>query len=166
MLTVDELVPEFLARCPGLKSDWDRHLEFWGDEERGTFNDMAVIAHYLVACYEQQQLNEFPAAFSLLERCFADGDDQAKEAATIGIIEDIQNISSNREFGPQVFESWLGPQTKKAWDQLAAAWRDVSDMADMLRKETGNSPESEPMPNLDDIEDPELRRMIEQLYRK
>ncbi len=165
MLTVDELVPEFLARCPRLKSDWDRHLEIWGDKERGTFNDMAVIAHYLVRCFENDQLDEFPIAFAVIERCFTDGDDRTQEAAT-GILEDIQNISSHREFGAHVFESWLGPQSQRAWNQLANAWRDVSSLADMVRKEKGNSPQSPSMPNLDEIEDPELRRMIEQLYRK
>jgi hypothetical protein len=166
MLTVDNIVTEFLADCPGLKADWDRHLEFWGNEERGTFNDMGVIAHYLVRCYEQQHFDDLAVAFALLERCFADGDEQAKEAATSGIIEDIQNISLNHKFDPHVFMRWLGPQTKKAWELMITAWQDVSSLADMVRKEAGDLPKLTPMPNLDEIEDPELRRMIEQMYRK
>jgi hypothetical protein len=165
MLSVDDIVPAFLAACPGMLPAWAKHVEFWGQDERGAYNDMTVIARYLVDCCERGQVGEFPAAFALLERCLAEGDDRAREAATIGIIEDIQNIASHRPFGAEAFTPWLQPLSRSAWDKVAAWWREVGSLADMLRNETGVALTS-PMPDIASIQDPELRRMLEGLYRK
>src|SRR5262245_49239787 len=118
-----DIVGAFLAVCPTISSAWSEHLKSWGDEaDRGHFNDAAVIAHHLVDSYERGELSEFPAAFVLLERCLTEGDDQARELATIGVIEGVQNIASYRSFGPDVFVRWLGPASRAAWDELMDCW--------------------------------------------
>jgi hypothetical protein len=165
-MKVAEVVPAFLAVCRNIGSAWREYLESWGGAaDRGHFNDAGVIARYLVDSFERGDLSEFPAAFALLERCLIEGDDQAKELAVIGLLEDIQNVASHRSFGVVVFEPWLQPLSRTAWEELAESWRGVGSLADMLRTEAGAAPQSS-MPDLDRIEDPELRRMLEQLYRK
>jgi hypothetical protein len=149
-----------------MQGAWQEYQDRWPDEDRNTFNDMAVIAHYLVDCYERGALAEFPAAFSVLEQCLAQGDMQVRDAATIGVIEDLQNIASHRSFAPKAIEPWLQPLSRTAWEKLAASWREVSSLADMLRKETGVAPQSAQMPDVQQVQDPELRQMLESLYRK
>src|SRR4051812_20904580 len=107
-MEVSQIVPAFLDACPGLAAPWHEHLAIWrGEADRGEYNDAAVVADYLVNRYEAGDLAEFPAAFATLERCLAEGDEEAIEVTTIGIVEGIQVVSSHRPFGPGAFERWL-----------------------------------------------------------
>ena len=165
-MTATDVVPAFLAICPSIGPSWQAHLDFWGDEPyRGDFNDAAVIAHHLVDSFERAELSEFPATFALLERCLTEGDEQAREVAIIGVIETIQAIASHRPFEPGVFYQWLGPESRSAWDDLVTCWQRIGEAkaAGLLEPLAG-----QPAPAVDPglIQDPALRRIIEQSYRR
>ena len=93
------------------------------------------------------------------------GDEQAKELASIGVNEDIHNIASHRPFGRSVFYQWLGPESWAAWDELCESWRQVTaaKAAGLLEPARGrpSAPPADPV----QIQDPALRRVVEQLYR-
>jgi hypothetical protein len=125
-----------------------------------------VIAHHLVDSLERGDLSEFPAAFAVLERCLLEGDEKAKELATVGIIEDIQNIASHRPFGPSVFYEWLGPESQAAWNELCEFWRKVAEAKAAGLPEPRSDQPPAPPPDPSQIEDPVLRRMVESLYRR
>jgi hypothetical protein len=166
-MKVTDVVPAFLSACPSAAHAWEEYMRRWnGQAERGHYNDAGVIAHHLVDRFEGGHLDEFPAAFALLEGCLVEGDEQTKELASIGIIEDIQNIASHRPFGPRVFYQWLGSESRAAWDQLCEDWQKVAEAkaAGLLEPEGGQS--SAPPPDPSQIEDPALRCMLEQIYRK
>jgi len=166
-MKVADVVPAFLAVCPNIGPAWQQYLESWGAEpERGHYNDAGVVAHHLMDSFECGDLSEFPAAFALLERCVDEGDEQAKELAIIGIIEDIQNIASHRSFGSGVFYEWLSPQSRSAWDELCESWRQVADAKGAGLLEWRPAQPSAPPPDPSEIQDPALRRMIESLYRR
>jgi len=55
-----KLVEHFLQICPDFKAIWDEHLAYWGDNERGEYNDIAKFAHFLVDCYGYQKTAQFP----------------------------------------------------------------------------------------------------------
>jgi hypothetical protein len=134
VVNVSEIVPVFLEACPGLASPWQEHLSFWeGEADRGEYNDVAVIADYLVNCFEACDLSEFPAAFTVLEKCLGEGDDEAIEVTTIGIVEGIQIVASHRPFGPEVFEQWMGPRARLAWLVGIATWGCQFTLANWLR---------------------------------
>jgi hypothetical protein len=168
-MTVADVIPAFLAACPKIGPAWQQHLESWGSEsDRGDYNDSLVIAHHLVDSFERGDLSEFPAAFGVLERCFLAGDEKAKELATVGIIEDIQNIASHRPFGPSVFYEWLGPESQAAWNELCEFWRKVAEAkaAGLLEPEPRCDQPPAPPPDPSQIENPVLRRVVESLYRR
>jgi hypothetical protein len=122
-MTVADVVPTFLAACPSVGPAWRKHLDFWGGEPgRGIYMDVAVLARHLVDSYERGELEEFPAAFALVERCLTEGDEATRELATIGVIEGVQNIGLHRPFGADVFLPWLGPASRTAWDELNRWW--------------------------------------------
>ncbi len=165
-MTVADVLPAFLAACPTIKPAWESHLASWGDEtERGHFNDAAVVAHHIVDRFERGDLTELPAVFAVLERCLAEGDKEARGLATVGIIEDIQNIASHRDFGPDVFLRWLGPLSRAAWDELCVFWGHVMEAkAAGLLDPTPDAGSRAVDPS--EIEDPALRRMMEQMHRR
>src|SRR5262245_39688685 len=167
-MKVADVVPAFLAVCPRIGPAWENHLAFWdGEAERGHYNDVGVVAHHLVDSFQSGDISEFPAVFALLERCLVEGDEQVKELATIGVIEDIQNIASHRSFGPWVFYDWLGPESRAAWDELWVFWQHVAEAkAAGLLEQCSGQPSATQSPDPSQIQDPALRGIVEGLYRK
>lgn len=47
-----------------------------------------------------------------------------KEAATIGLLEGIQNIMGKRRLAPEVFVQYLKPESMKLWKKLNDFWDD------------------------------------------
>jgi hypothetical protein len=163
VMTVADVVPAFLAVCPAIGPAWQEYLAFWGDQpDRGAFNDAAVLAHHIVDSYERGEVSEFPAVFAVLEACLAEGDEQVCNLVKVGVIEDIQNTASHREFGQSVFCQWLGPLSRAAWDEVNGWWEQLAETKAAGLLEHPPSPVVDP----GDVQDPALRRMIEQLYRK
>ena len=166
-MTDADVVPAFLAVCPAIAPAWQEYLASWGSEtNRGHYNDAGVVAQHLVDSYERDELVEFPAVFAALERCFAEGDAEAQNLAAVGVVEGIQNVASHRPFGAEVFLPWLGPASRAAWDELCVFWGQVA--AAKAAGLLGPSPGQPAPPVVDpaDIQDPALRRMVEQMCRK
>ena len=51
-----------------------------------------------------------------------DGDQYVKEAATIGMLEGIQNVALNSGVEPESFVAYLKPESAKWWRQLNDFW--------------------------------------------
>lgn len=166
-MRVTDVVPAFMTVCPAAASAWREHLEFWGDEtDRGHYNDAAVIAHHLADSLERGELSEFPAAFALLERCLAEGDAAVREFVMIGLIETMQNIASHRPFGPDVFVEWLGPLSRAAWDEVRGWWEQLAQAKASGQLGPAPGQPTSPAVSPGDVQDPALRRLIEDLYRQ
>ncbi len=165
-MTADDIVPAFLAACPGLSAPWAEYLTSWeGHTDRGVYNDTAVIADFLVERYAAGDHAEFPAAFAALEKCLAEGDEQAREVTTIGIVEGIQTIASHFPFGPEAFEPWLRPRSRVAWVIGAASWSCEWAFADTGR-ELLRLPEPPAVwSDLSGVQSAGLREMVARLFR-
>ncbi len=122
MITKPQVVPLLLEACPTARSSWEDHLAWWKGENAGPFNDVSVFAHHVVDSYSKGLTAECAPLFATVERIIEEGDEQARELATIGVLEDIQVVSTHHSFGPQVFVQWLGPRSRDAWDQIEALW--------------------------------------------
>ena len=108
-----QIIPLVLARCPGFRPFWEKHLEFWEGEEAGIYNNLGAFATFIVDAYGRQDTGQVIAAFKLIEELLADGNEEVRTAAAIGFLEDVRNIASWRPFGSVVFVQWLGPNRKK-----------------------------------------------------
>jgi hypothetical protein len=73
---------------------------------------------------EANDTNEFPVVFDAVERLLVEGDQGIRYLVTFGLIESLQNISSNRHdwaFAAR-FREWLRPMTINAWDDVHRVW--------------------------------------------
>jgi hypothetical protein len=122
MLTQDQVIPLLLEAAPGFESTWREHLQWWGTEERGIYNDTGAFATYVVDALEMGHTQEFAQVFGVLERLLTEGDENTKAAASVGALESIQVQSTHRPFGPNAFLPWLGPKSREAWDAIDALW--------------------------------------------
>jgi hypothetical protein len=139
MITKAHIVPLLLEACPTAQRSWEEHLDYWKGEEAGAFNDVSVFAQHIVESYAKHLTAECASLFATVERILEEGDEEARGLAAIGVIEDIQTISTHRSFGPEVFVQWLGPKSREAWDQIDELWRaGGGSLAGVIRLERGD----------------------------
>jgi hypothetical protein len=120
-----------------------KHRKFWGEEEAGIYNDLAEFAHFIVEAYDHNDRASTTAAFALIEQLLFEGDQEVREAAAIGFLEDVQNIASRRSFGSAVFVQWLGPQSHKEWGEIEEKWRGKRSLDERCAGGTSGTKEKE-----------------------
>jgi hypothetical protein len=131
---------------------------------------MGELANHIVDAYEHGSTAQFGRLFSAVESVLQNADSELQSLIGVGLFEDIQNIASHRSFGPAVFRPWLGPSSLMTWDEVdegmqkVAAWtlRQRARWWQFWRKHRGFNPETA----LPQVENPELRKIVEQMYRK
>ena len=120
-ITKEQVMPLLLEACPSFTEKWEEHRAFYEDEDL-LYVDLGEFAHHLVELHKTNQTDEFPAVFDVIERLHLEGDDYVKEAATIGMLEGIQNVAGNLEVDPEVFAPYLKSESAKRWRQLNDFW--------------------------------------------
>ncbi|MGB6194190.1 MAG: hypothetical protein WBF42_17115, partial [Terracidiphilus sp.] len=117
-------------------------------------------------------------AFEFAENFIIAGSEDEKHAAIVGFLESVQNVASHHKCGSSSFEPFLGPQSKIAWEELNNLWRGKAYLAEVVAMETGASlrprwwqfwkKRKKPTPAelLNQIQNPDLRKIIEQMTRE
>ncbi len=139
---------------------------------------MADLATHVVDLFEGGHVAEIRPAFGLAERLCASGSEAEKHAAVVEFLETVQNVASHRKCGTLVFESFLGPESRRAWAELMQTWQGKSTLAEVVASETGanirrpwwqcwrKDQRRSPRELLSQVENPELRKIIEQITRE
>lgn len=112
-LRKEHLLPMLLENCPSFRPE---------DTEQPTYILLAEFAEHLLERQRAGATEELPAAVRLIERLHVEGDDYVREAATIGILEAIQNISGWSGVDAEAFGQHLLPVSRRWWDSLDAFW--------------------------------------------
>lgn len=114
-----------LAADPSFAPLWEAFLGEWKDEkELPLYLALSELAHHLVLRLEAGDTEGFGAVFDVVERWHVEGDAYVKEAATIGLLEDLQNLNKYTSATPEDVLPWLRPQSRRWWDKVEAFWRD------------------------------------------
>jgi hypothetical protein len=123
-ITKNEVIQLLLKACPSYKKRWEEYVQdnYENGDEQLLYIDLADFASHLVDLYKQNELNEFPAVFDVIELLHTSGDDIVKEAATIGLLEDLQNGLLNNEINTNVFNKYLKQESLKWWYHLNDFW--------------------------------------------
>lgn len=99
----------------------DKHMAFY--EEEIQYGLLGDFARHLLHLHRESRTAEFPAIARVIERLHTEGDDYVREAATIGVLEGIQNVWANDGVDPELFTTHLLPESRRWWDELNAFWR-------------------------------------------
>ena len=118
MITKEQVMPLLLDACPSFTEKWQKHLAYW-DGKNLLYNDLSEFNAHLFELHKNKQVEEFPEVFDVVEKLHLEGDDHVKEAATIGLLEGIQNAASHAED----FVQYLGTESEKRWFQLNDFWQ-------------------------------------------
>ena len=117
------MLPLVLKADPTFGPAWLGWVIEWADEpEAPGYAALGLLADHLVAQLARGETARFPAVFDVVERWHVEGDQYVRVAATIGLLEGLQNTSRHERTRPGDFEPWLQPVSRMFWDKVARFW--------------------------------------------
>jgi hypothetical protein len=123
-ISKSEVMELFLQACPSYKKRWDKYFQenYESGDEQLLYIDLADFATHFVDLYKNNELSEFPAVFDVIELLHTSGDDFVKEAASIGLLEELQNRLLSNEIKTNVFSQYLKQESLNWWNHLNDFW--------------------------------------------
>ena len=121
MITKDGVMPLLLQACPSFQSGRQRYAKTEGQDL--LYVSLGNFADHLLELHQKNHTDEFPAVADAIERLHVEGDHYVIEAATIGLLEGIQNVWANKRVDPELFYPLLRPQSAKWWQSLNDFWQ-------------------------------------------
>src|SRR5690349_13869488 len=118
MIRREQIIERLVDACPSYRTCWEIYRNSPEFDVELLYVQLGNFAEYIVDLLERGETVELPALARELERLHADGDDYVKEAATIGLLEAIQNIAGHRGVSTKRLEAALGLETRRAWTNL------------------------------------------------
>jgi hypothetical protein len=121
MIIKEQVMPHLLRACPSFAEPWKEHRAYYGDDDL-LYIALGKFARHIIDLYKKNQTEEFAVVFDTIELLHLEGDQYVREAATIGLLEGIQNNAGHNGVDPEVFDEYLGTETEKWWRQLNDFW--------------------------------------------
>lgn len=118
------MIPLLVEACPSFQSVVDEHRKYYGEEIQ--YVVLGDFARHLLELHQRQQRELFPAIAQVIERLHVEGEHYVREAATIGLLEGIQNVWGNNGADPEEFVQYLLPVSAKWWRSLNDFWNGKS----------------------------------------
>lgn len=117
------MVEPLLQAYPLFYQRWQAlHDEGRGDEEFPIYFALSELARHLIGDLESGNTQHFDAVFDVVELWHVQGNADVKEAATVGLLEDLQNCDLHQRTKPEDFLEWLRPETRVWWGKVEAFW--------------------------------------------
>ncbi|WP_230079820.1 DUF7674 family protein [Alteripontixanthobacter maritimus] len=122
------MFPPLLEADPTFLPKWREFLTEWSDESDDLPLYLALdeLAHHLVETQQAGSISNLPKVFDVVERWHVEGDAYVSEAATIGLLESIQNILISKKASKGKagldFTPYFGLETRRWWDKLYRFW--------------------------------------------
>ena len=114
VITREQIIPLLAEACPSFSA---------GPAISGiVYMQLGRLAGHLLTQYQVGQTREFAAVAAVIERLHLEGDAYVREAATIGLLEGIQNVWSGKGEDPEVFAAYLLPESRSWWQSLNNFW--------------------------------------------
>ena len=115
-----------LDACPSFRPVWEKFIGEWKEEKEGLpiYLALSEVAQHLILLLQRGKTESFPRIFQIVEQWHTEGDSYVKEAATVGLLEDLQNSNLHENTEPEQFRRFLGPESEKWWDKLNEFWEE------------------------------------------
>jgi hypothetical protein len=116
------MIPLLLESCPSFAPVWQNYAGSSVFDSDLGYAHLGEFAQHIVNLAKQDLRSEFDNVFAVVERMHLEGDAYVREAATIGLLEGIQNVASHEDMDPELFRQYLQPESLKWWDKLNGFW--------------------------------------------
>lgn len=117
--------------CPTFEKEWRQFLTESADEaELPCYLAIGQFARHLSAVLAEGNEPVLSQVFYILERLLKEGDSYVREAAVLGIIEDLQNTQLHSGTNPEQYLRFLLPESRRWWDRVEAFWTEGRPLTD------------------------------------
>lgn len=124
MITRADMMEPLLKACPAFGPTWAEFLKEWGSErELPLYLAMFDLARHLISALATGDAKTLTRVFAVVERWHIEGDKYVREAATVGLLEDLQNESIHTTTEPTEFEPFLLPVSLTYWRKVERFWQ-------------------------------------------
>lgn len=120
MIEEKQVIPLLLEASPSFLPAWEEHRRDYGEDL--LYVALGAFARHLLHLHQAKQTDDFPAVGRAIERLHLESTPRVREAATIGLLEGIQNVWSNNGVDPELFSAHLLPESAKWWRSLNDFW--------------------------------------------
>lgn len=114
VISKDQVMTLLMEACPSYRLP--------PDDQELLYVMLGDFAHHLLRLQQQSRTEEFAAVGRAIERLHIEGDLYVREAATIGLLEGIQNVWGNNDTDPELFVPYLLPESIRWWRSLNDFW--------------------------------------------
>src|SRR5688572_26774923 len=122
-----DVMPLLLTVCPSFRERWAEHTARNGYEPV-LFVDIAEFADHLGSLVRTGSHGELVAAFAVIERLLAEGDDDVQDAVD-EFTEGLWSAAGSLELADAAFAPYFGPRLADDWEFLCrrrlTSWRRV-----------------------------------------
>lgn len=131
MITRQSLFPVLLDAYPSFAPEWQQFVAEWSDEvELPLYIALGDLARNVVLKVSVGETSDLPDLFMAIERLLTHGDHWVREAATIGLLENLQNIARHETSELEKIRAFLQPESERQWNKLNAFWQHGSILSD------------------------------------
>lgn len=121
MPTECEAVRRMTSAVPAFGSEWQEHLDWWGDQTAGSYNDMSALAQWVVKQMSDGGELILSPIFAEMEALLTESP-ELHDVLVIGFLESVQNLAANSHLDPDVLLPMLGPRCTDGWFELVRMW--------------------------------------------
>ena len=113
-----------IAASPSFVPTWSAFVEEWQDDPNGLplYLVLSDLAGHIAQLIEEHAEAELQSIFQAVEDWHVNGDAYVREAASIGLLEDLQNTGVVGEDVPARVIRFLGPESTRWWNKVLAFW--------------------------------------------
>jgi hypothetical protein len=125
VIAKDHMMGVLLDACPAFAPQWEAFRDEWREEadDLPLYLVLADFARHLIGMVERGETAGLPAVFAAVERLHVEGEHYVREAATVGLLEGLQNLNLHPNgTDPEQFRPYLGPESARWWDKLYRFW--------------------------------------------
>ncbi|MBX9797626.1 hypothetical protein [Sphingomonas sp.] len=122
-ITAATMFESMLLADPSFAPRWAAFCTEWADEtDPPLYLALSSLAEHILDCLGAGRTERFESVFAVVERWHVEGDLYVAEAASIGLLESLQNLAGGNRPRPATVEQWLGPESRRWWDKLDRYW--------------------------------------------
>jgi hypothetical protein len=119
----EEMFEPLLAVAKGFLPRWNKFIKEWKDEPKlPQYLALSDLARYIADLVRSESVEELKQIFDVIERWHLEGDSYVKEAATIGLLECLQNTNVVGHGIQEKIETYLLPESKTWWRKVGEFW--------------------------------------------
>jgi hypothetical protein len=122
MIAREEMMEPMLEACPSFRPAWQEFVDEWPSGDKPLYLALGALARHLVLILAAGDAPSLSRVFAVVERWHVEGDSFVREAATIGLLEGLQNEDLHGSTAPKDFEAFLGPESLKWWRKADRFW--------------------------------------------